>query len=87
MRTSIHPHYRTVVFHDIRANHYLKIGSTIQTQREITLEGVAYPYVTIDISSKSHSFYTGKQKAMNSDGRLARFSQRFGCFFSSDKVN
>ena len=36
------------------------------------------PYVTIDISSESHPFYTGKQRVNQSDGRVAQFNKRFG---------
>ena len=54
MKPNIHPHYRTVVFHDTSANEYFKVGSTIRTEREIELEGETYPYVTLDVSSKSH---------------------------------
>lgn len=60
MKPNIHPEYRTVVFHDTIVDEYFKIGSTIKTDREIELDGVTYPYVTIDVSSKSHPFYTGK---------------------------
>lgn len=60
MKPNIHPEYRTVVFHDTSVDEYFKIGSTIKTDREIELDGVTYPYVTIDVSSKSHPFYTGK---------------------------
>lgn len=55
MKPNIHPHYRTVVFHDTSANEYFKVGSTIRTEREIELEGETYPYVTLDLSSKSAS--------------------------------
>lgn len=58
MKPNIHPEYRTVVFHDTSVDEYFKIGSTIKTDREIELDGVTYPYVTIDVSSKSHPFYT-----------------------------
>jgi large subunit ribosomal protein L31 len=62
MKPDIHPAYRTVVFHDTSANEYFKVGSTIKTDREIELDGETYPYITIEVSSKSHPFYTGKQK-------------------------
>lgn len=62
MKPNIHPAYRTVVFHDTSANEYFKVGSTIKTDREIELDGETYPYITIEVSSKSHPFYTGKQK-------------------------
>ncbi|MCQ3377214.1 50S ribosomal protein L31 [Salmonella enterica subsp. enterica serovar Indiana] len=37
MKPDIHPVYRTVVFHDTSANEYVKVGSTIKTEREIEL--------------------------------------------------
>lgn len=65
MKPNIHPEYRTVVFHDTSVDEYFKIGSTIKTDREIELDGVTYPYVTIDVSSKSHPFYTGKLRTVH----------------------
>lgn len=62
MKTGIHPDYRTVVFHDLSADTFFKVGSTIKTDRTIELEGKSWPYVTIDVSSASHPYYTGKQK-------------------------
>ncbi|EHD22698.1 MULTISPECIES: type B 50S ribosomal protein L31 [Brenneria] len=81
MKTGIHPDYRSVVFHDTSADTYYRIGSTIKTERTIELEGVSYPYVTIDVSSASHPYYTGKQKEYAKEGSTARFQQRFGHFF------
>ena len=43
------------------------------------------PYVTLDVSSASHPFYTGKQKQVGKEGQVARFGQRFGQFFSKGK--
>lgn len=74
MKPNIHPEYRTVVFHDTSVDEYFKIGSTIKTDREIELDGVTYPYVTIDVSSKSHPFYTGKLRTVASEGNVARFT-------------
>ncbi|MDR3432523.1 MAG: type B 50S ribosomal protein L31 [Rouxiella aceris] len=80
MRENIHPVYRTVVFHDTSADEYFKVGSTIATDRTIELEGNTFPYVTLDISSASHPYYTGKQKEFSKEGSTARFQQRFGRF-------
>lgn len=85
MKADIHPHYRTVVFHDTSANEYFKVGSTIRTDREIELEGETYPYITLDVSSKSHPFYTGKQKHFSSEGSTARFRQRFAGFLNAKR--
>lgn len=62
MKENIHPQYRTVIFHDTSVDAYFKVGSTIQTDKTIEYEGQRYPYVTLDVSSQSHPFYTGKQK-------------------------
>ena len=72
MKAHIHPPYRTVVFHDTSANEYFKVGSTIRTDRVIELDGETFPYVTIDVSSKSHPYYTGKQKTSASAALLMR---------------
>ncbi|PIJ50610.1 50S ribosomal protein L31 [Erwinia sp. OLTSP20] len=80
MKAGIHPEYRTVVFHDTSADAYFKVGSTIRTTRTIELDGETYPYVTLDVSSASHVYYTGKQKDLTREGRAARFNQRFAGF-------
>ncbi|MDD1782817.1 type B 50S ribosomal protein L31 [Enterovibrio sp. ZSDZ35] len=78
MKPGIHPEYRTVAFHDTGADKYILVGSTVQTRRTVDIDGETYPYVTLDVSSHSHPFYTGKQKMTKQDGRVARFNQRFG---------
>lgn len=85
MKAGIHPDYRTVVFHDLSADTYFKVGSTIKTDRTIELEGKSWPYVTIDVSSASHTYYTGKQKEFSKEGSTARFQQRFGHLVNSRK--
>ncbi|WP_025120369.1 MULTISPECIES: type B 50S ribosomal protein L31 [unclassified Serratia (in: enterobacteria)] len=83
MKAGIHPDYRTVVFHDLSADTYFKVGSTIKTDRTIELEGKSWPYVTVDVSSASHPYYTGKQKEFSKEGSTARFQQRFGHLVNS----
>ncbi|MFC0226822.1 type B 50S ribosomal protein L31 [Serratia aquatilis] len=85
MKTGIHPDYRTVVFHDLSADTYFKIGSTIKTERTIDLDGESLPYVTIDVSSASHPYFTGKQKEFSKEGSTARFQKRFGRLIGSRK--
>ncbi len=34
--------------------------------------------ITVDVCSKCHPFYTGKQKVVDSGGRVDRFRKRFG---------
>ncbi|RZG70715.1 type B 50S ribosomal protein L31 [Acinetobacter sp. WCHAc060033] len=78
MRTNIHPEYREVLFHDTNANAYFIIGSTIQTNNTKQYEGKEYPYITLDISSASHPFYTGEIRQASNEGRIASFNKRFG---------
>ena len=78
MKPEIHPVYREVLFHDTSADAYFLVGSTIAAQETREHEGNTYPYVSIDVSSASHPFYTGKQKSAQSDGRVAKFNKRYG---------
>ena len=79
MRPNIHPEYRKVLFHDLASNTCFLIGSTLQTDRTKQWEdGNTYPYVTLDVSSASHPFYTGKQKLVDTGGRVDRFKKRYG---------
>lgn len=77
MKPDIHPYYRPVLFHDTTSGEYFRVGSTIRTERTLEYQGETLPYVTLDVSSKSHSFYTGKQKTVAKDSRAARFAQRY----------
>ncbi len=79
MKSGIHPNYRTVVFHDTSVDKYFLIGSTLGTDRTIEWEdGKTYPYMTIEVSSESHPYYTGKQRVTHKEGRVANFNRRFG---------
>ncbi|MGE8654712.1 MULTISPECIES: type B 50S ribosomal protein L31 [unclassified Acinetobacter] len=80
MRPNIHPEYREVLFHDTNANAYFVIGSTLTTNQTREYEGKTYPYVSLDISSASHPFYTGEQRQVNNEGRIANFNKRFARF-------
>lgn len=77
MKKGIHPEYRQVAFHDTSVDEIFIIGSTLKTDRTIEHEGKIYPYLTIDVSSASHPFYTGKQRMVEGDSRVAKFKQRF----------
>ncbi|MBJ9902504.1 type B 50S ribosomal protein L31 [Acinetobacter bereziniae] len=80
MRAGIHPEYREVLFHDTNANAFFVIGSTIKTANTKGHEGKIYPYVTLDISSASHPFYTGEIRQASNEGRIANFNKRFARF-------
>lgn len=76
MKTDIHPEYAPVVFRDISAGETFITRSTIKTDKTIELDGVTYPVIDVEVSSASHPFYTGKQKIMDTAGRVERFRRR-----------
>jgi large subunit ribosomal protein L31 len=77
MKKGIHPEYRPVVFRDGSAEFAILTRSTIETERTIEWEdGNTYPLVELDISSASHPFYTGRQRIVDSGGRVQRFENR-----------
>ena len=78
MRKDIHPEYREVLFHDTSVDEYFLVRSTLSTDQTKEYEGKTYPYCVLDISSASHPFYTGKQKLVDTGGRVDKFSKRFG---------
>jgi large subunit ribosomal protein L31 len=36
--------------------------------------------LSLDVCNECHPFYTGKQKMLDTGGRVDRFKQRFGVF-------
>jgi len=80
MKPGIHPNYRPVLFHDVAAEAYFLVGSTIATDKTLDYQGQNYPYVTLDISSASHPVYTGKKRQAKNEGRVANFNKRFANF-------
>ena len=79
MKTDIHPESREVLFHDVGVDKYFLIRSTVSTtQTKEWEDGNTYPYYILDVSSASHPFYTGKQKMLDSGGRVKKFQDRFG---------
>jgi large subunit ribosomal protein L31 len=77
MKKDIHPEgYRPVVFEDLSSGARFLIGSTIATTEMTAFEGKEYPKAIVEISSKSHPFYTGEDRMLDKTGRVERFKQR-----------
>jgi len=78
MKKEIHPeNYRKVIFHDNSSGERFLIASTIASSETAKWEdGNEYPLANVDISSKSHPFYTGQEKVMDVAGRVERFKAR-----------
>ena len=86
MKKEIHPEYREVLFHDTSVDEYFLIPSTLKTDQTKEWEdGKTYPYCPLDVSSASHPFYTGKQKIIDTGGRVDRFKKRFAKKAASTK--
>ena len=78
MKADIHPNYKEVVFQDLSSDFAFLTRSTLSSKEKVKWEdGNEYPLVKIDISSASHPFYTGKQKVMDTGGRVDRFRKRY----------
>ncbi len=78
MKTDIHPEYRTVVFKDISADFAFLGRSTMNSRETVKWEdGNSYPLIKVEISSASHPFYTGKQKFVDTAGRVDKFYNRY----------
>jgi len=78
MKKGIHPEYRPVVFQDHSANYAILTRSTIKSNETIEWEdGNTYPVVRLEISSASHPFFTGKQKLVDTAGRVEKFKKKY----------
>ena len=64
MKPEIHPQYQQV-------NVHCACGETFTT-------GSTRKELRVEICSKCHPFFTGKQKLIDTEGRVERFTKRFG---------
>jgi len=72
MRKGIHPEYKKVV---VRCG----CGNTFET-------GSTSKEIHAEICSTCHPFYTGKQKFVDTAGRIERFSKKYGSDFLLKKA-
>ena len=63
MRAKIHPDYETTVIH-------CACGNSFETRS-------TRPDMKVEICSDCHPFFTGKQKLIDSAGRVERFNTRY----------
>ena len=81
MKTDIHPTYAPIVFRYLASGATFLTRSTISSDKTIEWEdGNTYPVLDVEISSESHPFYTGKQRIMDSAGRVEKFNSRYKGF-------
>jgi large subunit ribosomal protein L31 len=78
MKADIHPNYKAVVFQDLSSDFSFLTRSTLSSKDTVKwADGNEYPLIKVDITSASHPFYTGKQKIMDTGGRVDRFRKRY----------
>ena len=87
MKKDIHPkNYRFVVFQDSSCDYSFLTKSTIETKETIKWnDGNEYPLHKLEISDKSHPFFTGKQNLIDTAGRIEKFNQKYKINKSTDK--
>lgn len=64
MKQGIHPEYKKATVRCV-------CGETFET-------GSVKDEIRVDICSKCHPFYSGKQKLVDTGGRVDRFKKRYG---------
>ena len=65
MKAAIHPDYHEVLVH-CACGHTFKTRSTIKGER-----------INVEICSNCHPFFTGKQKLIDTAGRVERFQRKY----------
>ena len=65
MRSNIHPEYHSIKV-TCSCGNVMDISTTLKED------------LRVEICSACHPFYTGKQKIIDTGGRVARFSRRYG---------
>ena len=64
MKKNKHPNYQTCKVT------CMSCGNTFETSSTL-------PEIKVDICSKCHPFYTGKQRFIQNDGRVAKFNKKY----------
>ena len=79
MKNEIHPNnYRVCAFKDMSTGDVTLIRSCAPTKEMLEVDGQEYPLVKMEVSSYSHPFYTGKQRLVDTAGRVEKFTRRYG---------
>ncbi len=78
MKEGIHPKYNNVVFVDASTNDEVISRSTMSSNEKRMINGVEHFVISMDITAYSHPFFTGKQKLMDTEGRIDRFRKKYG---------
>ena len=64
MKSGIHPEYKAVTVSCACGNTF-EVGTTVES-------------IHVEICSACHPFYTGKQKMLDTAGRVERYNKKYG---------
>ncbi|MGE0193009.1 MAG: type B 50S ribosomal protein L31 [Planctomycetota bacterium] len=78
MKKDIHPDYHPVVFVDTGAEFEFTSRSTMRSKEVRKIDGVDHYVIRLDISSASHPFFTGKQRFVDTAGRIDKYRTKYG---------
>ena len=78
MRSGIHPEYHKVLYLDSATSEEWVGYSTLVTDERKLVDGEELPIVRLDISARSHPFWTGQARTVDAEGRIDRFKRRYG---------
>ena len=71
MKPEIHPEYATATVH-------CACGNSWQTRSTVS-------ELHLDVCSNCHPFFTGKQKLLDTEGRVERFTKKYGAQTSESR--
>ena len=77
MKDKIHPKYGPVIFRDISCGEEWYGMSTKLDGPKETRDGIDYHVISLEISSLTHPFYSGKNTLIDTTGRVDKFQKRF----------
>jgi large subunit ribosomal protein L31 len=78
MKKDTHPEYHDVVYRDRAADFAFLTRSTARSEKTIEwTDGRTYPVVDVEISSASHPFWTGRQRLLDTAGRVEKFRAKY----------
>jgi large subunit ribosomal protein L31 len=78
MKADIHPKSHPVVFVDVSSKDEIVTRSTMTSEETRDIDGVQHYVISCDITAFTHPFFTGKQKLMDTEGRIDRFRKKYG---------
>jgi large subunit ribosomal protein L31 len=78
VKPGIHPDYHPVVYRDRSADFAFLTRSTATSDKTIDWEdGNTYPVIDVQISAASHPFWTGRQRVLDTAGRVEKFRAKY----------